>query len=114
FHLSRKTTVTTDNDGQPTYGGSHLFFVRGAWEALGHVPISNKNRIAANQARLYDHAKSDFRCYIVFLRHYYVGQRSRPPQPTARPRPKSRSGGMDGCATYMQPGTTARRRCEHK
>jgi hypothetical protein len=72
YQGTQRTVV--NNKGEHVYGGSHLFCVRGGWEALDRVPMSPVVRRGVTQARTYDRAASEFPGFLASRRNYDVGQ----------------------------------------
>ncbi len=72
YHGTQRTA--TNNAGRPVYGGSHLFCVRGGWEALDGLPMTPELRIAVGQARSYDQAVSEYPGFLASRRNYDVAQ----------------------------------------
>ncbi|WP_246529256.1 DUF3182 family protein [Microvirga zambiensis] len=66
--------LTTDNAGEEVYGGSDLVVVRGDFDALALLPLSDRIRIAVEQARIYDAATSVFPGLFASRRNYDVAQ----------------------------------------
>lgn len=66
--------TTTDNDGQPVYGGSDLVVVRGGWEALDELRLSPALGLAVAQARTYDAAMDGYPGFFASRRNYDIGQ----------------------------------------
>ncbi len=65
---------TTDNEGNAAYGGSNLVCVRGGWQALPALPMSETVRMGVSQARAYDDAMAEYPGFISSRRNYDVGQ----------------------------------------
>lgn len=57
--------LTIDNDGHEVYGGSSLQFVRGGYDRLHGLPLTDECRCAVDMARRYDAAAD--RCYPGFF-----------------------------------------------
>lgn len=51
--------LTTDNQGQPAYGGSELLIVRGGYEGLFRLPLDEGMRCAIRQAQVFDAAAAE-------------------------------------------------------
>ena len=66
--------LTTDNEGQATYGGSDLMCARGGWSALDRLPLPAPVRHAVAQARVYDEATAEYEGFMASRRNYDVGQ----------------------------------------
>ncbi|MER9232647.1 DUF3182 family protein [Mesorhizobium sp. M0622] len=66
--------TTTDNAGQPVYGGSDLVVVRGGWEALDGLQLSPARSLAVAQARTYDAAMDGYPGFFASRRNYDIGQ----------------------------------------
>jgi hypothetical protein len=66
--------LTTDNTGEEVYGGSDLVVVRGDFDALVRLPLSESIRTAVEQARIYDAATSAFPGLFASRRNYDVAQ----------------------------------------
>jgi hypothetical protein len=66
--------VTKNNHGRSVYGGSNLICVRGEWEALAAVAMSDEVRLGVAQARTYDRATGLLPGFIASRRNYDVGQ----------------------------------------
>ncbi|HEU4969953.1 DUF3182 family protein [Sphingomonas sp.] len=65
--------LTEDNRGETVYGGSVLDVVRGGWDALLALPLSDRERIAVAHARRYDEAaRSCFPGFFATRRNYDV------------------------------------------
>jgi hypothetical protein len=54
FTYHGRQRVTTGNDRQPAYGGSDLVCVRGGWDALDRLPMSDETRVAGSTFGLFD------------------------------------------------------------
>jgi hypothetical protein len=67
-----KQRVAINNEGLPVYGGSHLVCVRGGWDALDELPMTDELRLAAAQARLYDEATSEYPGFMASRRNYDI------------------------------------------
>jgi uncharacterized protein DUF3182 len=65
---------TTDNEGQPAYGGSDLVCLRGGWGALARPALPADIRQAIAHARTYDAAAGLFPGFLATRRNYDVGQ----------------------------------------
>jgi hypothetical protein len=74
FTYHGRQRLTTDNNGRSVYGGSDLVCVRGGWDALDRLPMSNEVRVGVKQARLYDEAMREYPGFIASRRNYDVGQ----------------------------------------
>ncbi|MGF9764581.1 DUF3182 family protein [Microvirga sp. 0TCS3.31] len=66
--------LTTDNAGDDVYGGSDLVVMRGDFDALAHLSLSEHIRIAVEQARVYDAATSALPGMFASRRNYDVAQ----------------------------------------
>jgi hypothetical protein len=66
--------LTTDNAGDEVYGGSDLVVVRGDFDALVRLPLTESIRIAVGQAQVYDAATSVFPKMFASRRNYDVAQ----------------------------------------
>ena len=66
--------LTTDNGGDEVYGGSDLVVVRGDFDALAQLPLSDSIRAAVEQARNYDAATGIFPGLFASRRNYDVAQ----------------------------------------
>jgi hypothetical protein len=66
--------LTTDNQGQSVYGGSDLICVRGDWDALDRLALSEAERTAVSQARLYDAAMDEYPGFMASRKNYDVAQ----------------------------------------
>lgn len=65
--------LVKDNQGNTVYGGSVLDIVRGGWDALLALPLPDRERAAAMQARRYDDAaKASFPGFFASRRNYDV------------------------------------------
>jgi hypothetical protein len=65
---------TTNNAGTTVYGGSELLVVRGDFETLLELPLSDNARLAVAQARVYDAATHCFDGFLASRRNYDVAQ----------------------------------------
>ncbi|MCD5996609.1 DUF3182 family protein [Pseudomonas sp. CDFA 602] len=68
-------SLTTDNQGETVYGGSHLHLVRGEYEALLQLDLDDAVRQAVQQALAYE--KAAFACFPGFIasrRNYDIAQ----------------------------------------
>jgi hypothetical protein len=67
--------LTSDNDGETVYGGSDLMVVRGGFETLLDLDMSDEARLAVAQAQTYDTAALDcFPGLCASRRNYDVAQ----------------------------------------
>ncbi len=66
--------LTNDNAGDEVYGGSDLVVVRGDFDALSRLSLSESLRLAVEQARVYDAATSAFPGMFASRRNYDVAQ----------------------------------------
>lgn len=66
--------LTADSTGDEVYGGSDLVVVRGDFDALAQLPLSESIHIAVEQARAYDAATSVFLGLFASRRNYDVAQ----------------------------------------
>jgi hypothetical protein len=66
--------LTKDNSGDEIYGGSDIIAVRGGFDVLSQLPISDSIRKAVDQARIYDAATSLFSGMFASRRNYDVAQ----------------------------------------
>jgi Protein of unknown function (DUF3182) len=66
--------LTNDNAGEEVYGGSDLVVVRGNFDALVQLRLSESIRIAVTQAQVYDAATSVFSGMFASRRNYDVAQ----------------------------------------
>jgi hypothetical protein len=66
--------LTTDSAGEEVYGGSDLVVMRGDFDALVRLPLSESIRTAVEQARIYDAATSVFPGLFASRRNYDVAQ----------------------------------------
>lgn len=66
--------MTTDNAGEPVYGGSDLVAMRGEWEAFEALHLPSELRLAVAQARAYDAAMRSCPGFFASRRNYDVGQ----------------------------------------
>jgi hypothetical protein len=67
--------LTTDNSGGTVYGGSEIVIVRGDFEALLRLDLSEEARIAVAQSRAYDAAATEcFPGMFASRRNYDVAQ----------------------------------------
>lgn len=64
--------LTTDNSGQPAYGGSDLLIVRGGYEALLGLALETEMRLAIHRALTFDDAVSEFPGLFASRRNYDV------------------------------------------
>lgn len=62
--------MTTDNSGEPVYGGSDLLVVRGSFEQLEKLRLGDEARMALAQARRYDAATEAFAGMFASRRNY--------------------------------------------
>jgi hypothetical protein len=65
---------TTNNAGTQVYGGSELLVVRGDFETLLLLPLSDNARLAVAQARIYDDATRCFDGFLASRRNFDVAQ----------------------------------------
>jgi hypothetical protein len=72
YHGAQRVTI--DNEGRSAYGGSDLVCVRGGWEALGRLRLSDEICEAVGQARRYDDATREYPGFMASRRNYDVGQ----------------------------------------
>ena len=63
---------TTDNSGQPAYGGSDLLIMRGGYEALLSLELETEMRLAIHRALIFDDAVSEFPGLFASRRNYDV------------------------------------------
>jgi len=63
---------TTDNSGQPAYGGTDLLIVRGAFDTLLEMVVDTGMRLAVHRALTFDHATSEFPGLFASRRNYDV------------------------------------------
>jgi len=63
---------TTDNSGQPAYGGSDLFIVRGNFAALLEMELDIAMRLAVHRALTFDQASAEFPGLFASRRNYDV------------------------------------------
>lgn len=67
--------LTTNNEGDPVYGGSRLVMARGGYEQLLALPVSPRTATAISQARTYEQAALEsFDGLILSRRNYDVAQ----------------------------------------
>jgi len=67
--------LTQDNSGEEVYGGSSLVVVRGGFESLLRLVLSEEVRLAVEQARVYDNAaKECFPEFFASRRNYDVAR----------------------------------------
>lgn len=66
--------TTTDNAGQPVYGGSDLLVMRGSWRALEDCQLPRALALASAQARTYDAAMVEYPGLFASRRNYDIGQ----------------------------------------
>src|SRR5262249_15428045 len=66
--------TVADNEGRPVYGGSELVCVRGGWDVLDALPMSQEVRAAVAAARRYDDATEEFHGFTASRRNYDVAQ----------------------------------------
>jgi hypothetical protein len=67
--------VTTNHHGAEVYGGSDLTVVRGGFDALLDLPLSDDARLAITQARAYDAAAREcFAGLYASRRNYDIAQ----------------------------------------
>jgi len=64
--------ATTDNRGQPAYGGSDLFIVRGHFSALLGTELDTAMRLAVHRALTFDQASAEFPGLFASRRNYDV------------------------------------------
>jgi len=65
--------ITRDNLGNPAYGGSDLFIVRGGFDDLLRTPMHEDARLAITQAMAYDRAaETCFHPFLASRRNYDV------------------------------------------
>jgi hypothetical protein len=64
--------ATTDNDGQPAYGGSDLLIVRGTFAALLDLDLDAGTRLAIHHALTFDQATAEFIGLFASRRNYDV------------------------------------------
>ena len=64
--------ATTDNRGQPAYGGSDLFIVRGNFSALLDTQLDTPTRLAVHRALTFDQASAEFPGLFASRRNYDV------------------------------------------
>jgi hypothetical protein len=64
--------ATTDNNGQPAYGGSDLFIVRGGFAALLGMELETAVRLAVHRALTFDQASAEFPGLFASRRNYDV------------------------------------------
>jgi hypothetical protein len=64
--------TTTDNAGQPAYGGSDLLLVRGGFAALLELELATEMRLAIHRALLFDEAVAEFPGWFASRRNYDV------------------------------------------
>jgi hypothetical protein len=62
--------MTTDNSGEPVYGGSDLLVVRGSFDQLENLRLGDNERMAVAQARRYDAATAAFAGMFASRRNY--------------------------------------------
>jgi hypothetical protein len=65
-------TSTTDNQGQPAYGGSDLLIVRGGFAALLALQLDTAVRLAVHRALNFDQASAEFQGLFASRRNYDV------------------------------------------
>ena len=66
--------VVKDDEGWPVYGGSELVCIRGGWEALAELSMTDEVRVGVAQARVYEAAMSAYPGFMASRRNYDVGQ----------------------------------------
>ena len=66
--------LTKDNEGRAVYGGSDLVCVRGGWEALVELPMTEEVRVGVEQAITYEVAMGAYPGFMASRRNYDVGQ----------------------------------------
>jgi hypothetical protein len=66
--------LTKDNEGRSVYGGSDLVCVRGGWDALDALAMEPDVRAGVAEAKLYDHAMSEYPGFMASRRNYDIGQ----------------------------------------
>lgn len=67
--------LTGNRNGDPVYGGSDLFFVRGSLEDLGRRDLAERLKLAVHQAHHYDvAARKAFPGFFASRRNYDVAQ----------------------------------------
>jgi hypothetical protein len=65
--------LTPDNNGEMVYGGSQLIVVRGDYDSLFRLELSEPQRVAIAQAQLYDDAASTcFHGFFASRRNYDI------------------------------------------
>lgn len=64
--------TTTDNHGQPAYGGSDLLIVRGDYAGLLKIKLKKEMDQAVRQAMAFDRAAEEFRGLFASRRNYDV------------------------------------------
>jgi len=64
--------ATTDNRGQPAYGGSDLFIVRGGFATLLCMALETEVRLAVHRALTFDQASAEFAGLFASRRNYDV------------------------------------------
>jgi hypothetical protein len=69
-----KQRTTTNNYGEPTYGGSDLMIMRGGFDELLNLPVPDHVRLAVQQTVIYDQAAIEHLGIIASRRNYDVGQ----------------------------------------
>jgi hypothetical protein len=64
--------MTSDNQGDPAFGGSALIVARGGLDALCAMPLGGEMQAAIRQARAFDAATAEFHGLFASRRNYDV------------------------------------------
>jgi hypothetical protein len=72
YHGTQRLTI--DNQGRSVYGGSDLICVRGDWDALDRLALSEAERDAVTRARRYDAAMDEYPGFVASRRNYDVAE----------------------------------------